>query len=296
MTSSDLHSREPDTAATPAASAAESKIPCHFIIAHPEKPKFLVIRHSGNHWSPPMLKVPAQGALMYKPAEINRGMMRKYKLRTSVLRVIMEASNYSVVELELHASSQQQMQAVWMGPEEYARFRKRGEGARDPFEKWLREAQAGDIPERRAPWQRRGWYRVAEAWFSRKLVELGIQVTGSTQQFKAGWPSACLLRVATARGDIHFKAAYDKPPGEARLTNVLARIWPDHIDKPLATDEKRNWMVMRDFKMRGENRPSIRHLPAFAGTLGKIQRDSMQHMDLWRELGLYEHGSWLLVQ
>lgn len=269
-----------------ASSSAESQsmIPCHIIISHPDKPKFLVIRHAGDHWSPPMLQVPSQGALMYKPATINRGMMKKYKLRTTVLRCVMEASNYALFELEMHASSSQKMQAVWVGLEEYAQFRQLKDGQPDPFEAWLRERASGVIPKLRAPWQKPGWYRTAQKWFDARVMDAGIQATGSTQQHKAGWPAACLLRVASAEGQIYFKASYDKPPGEARITEALAERWPDHVPAPLAVDESRNWMVMRDFKIRSENRPSVEHLAEFSETLGRIQLESIQEIDDWRGL------------
>ncbi len=246
-------------------------IPCHIIIAHPDKPKFLVIRHGGDHWSPPALKVPEAGSIMYKPATINRGMMKKYGFRTTVLRIVMEAQNYALIELELHASSRRQMQAVWVGREEYARFKKRGDDDTDPFEIWLDEKERGETPALRAPWQRYGWYKEAEQWLTRTLVDLGIQESGSIQQFKAGWPMACILRVLTTQGHVHLKASYDKKPGEARLTRILAEKWPRHVPAPLATDEERNWMVLRDYRLREENMPSWKDLPEFGRLLGEIQ-------------------------
>lgn len=263
----------------------KSTIPCHCIVAHPEKPKFLVIRHSGDSWSPPTLGVPAGGALMYKPAVINRGMMNKYRLRTTVLRIIIETNKYALIELELHASSQQQMQAVWVGADEYQQFRQPGSEDSDPFVAWLDQQERGLIPPRRAPWQLPGWYKEAERWFSTRLVEQGIQVTGSTQQFKAGWPTACLLRSATAQGDVFLKATYAKPPGEARLTAALAKIWPEHVPEPLAVDEARNWMLMRDYRLKDENKPGFSDLPEFSRTLAKIQIESMKSLEEFRAIG-----------
>lgn len=257
-------------------------IPCHCIIAHPEKPKFLVIRHT-DRWVPPILHVPGEGHLMYKPAVINQGMMRKYGLRTSVLRIVTEMQNYALVELELHASSRQQMQAVWVGRKEYARFRSRPEGDDDPLENWLEESAKESVPQLRSPWQRRGWYRQAERWMSDKLIELGIQARGSVQQFKAGWPSSCLLRVSTLKGQVYFKATYNKPPGEAELTRFLAEQWPDLAVKPLAVDEKRGWMLSRDYKMK-KNRPPKSRFPEFARALGRFQVEAMDRMSEWRDM------------
>lgn len=266
-------------------------IPCHCIIAHPDKPKFLVIRHT-DRWTPPILQVPSTGQLMYKPAIINNGMMQKYNLRTTVLRIVMEARNYALVELELHASSQREMHAVWVGLEEYARFRRSDVGEVDPLEQWLQERERDSVSPLRPPWLRRGWYREAENWMSNQLVKHGMQMTGSVQQFKAGWPSACLLTVLTSQGRVFFKATYNKAPGEASLTQMLAENWPDLVVKPLAVDGERNWMLSRDIRMKTENGPSTDSYPEFARSMGRFQVEAMDRLKDWREMGcaVMDHG------
>lgn len=278
------------SATNPTVESADA-VPCHCIIAHPDKPKFLVIRHT-DRWAPPILQVPSTGHLMYKPAIINSGMMQKYNLRTTVLRIVMEAQNYALVELELHASSKREMQAVWVGLEEYARFRRSDGGELDPLEQWLHERERDTVSPLRPPWLRRGWYREADNWMSNQLVKHGIQMTGSVQQFKAGWPSACLLSVLTSQGRVYFKATYDKAPGEARLTQMLAENWPDLVVKPLAVDEERNWMLSRDFKMKKENRSPTDSYPEFARSMGRFQVEAMDRLKDWREMGcaVMDHG------
>ncbi len=258
-------------------------IPCHCLIKHPEKPKFLVIKHQ-DRWSPPVLQLPEEGALMYKAPVINKGMMQKYSFRTTVLRILLEAQNYALVELEMHGASQQQMQAVWVGLEEYGQFGNWQAGEDDPIEKWLKQQQQKHVSPLRAPWERPGWFRKAEQWVTDRLIENGTQVSGSVQQYKAGWPTACLLRVSTVRGNVYFKAAYSKPPGEARLTPILAEHWPDMVVSPLAVDEQRNWMLMRDFRIKHENKSGQERYPDFARTLGQFQVEAMEKMDTWRAL------------
>ncbi|MDX1554987.1 MAG: phosphotransferase [Xanthomonadales bacterium] len=222
---------------------------------------------------------------MYKPAVINDGMMQKYGLRTSVMRILVTRNAYALIELELHASSQRQMQAVWVGREEYQQFRNWDEGEADPIEAWLAEQESGVIPELRPPWLTPGWYKQAEAWIGERLMKAGIQMSGSVQQFKAGWPSACLLRVRTVQGQYFFKAAYAKPPGEARLTQVLAGLWPDIVPEPFAVDQERNWMLMPDYGVTRDNQPGHGDYAKFATTLGRFQLEATSHMDTWLKLG-----------
>lgn len=284
-------SAKPSSAGTNPAQepGSEQLIPCHCIIGHPDKPKFLVIRH-GEGWAPPVLQVPANGSLMYKPSQINHGMMRKYGLRTTVLRQLVSTDSYSCVELELHASAQSELQAIWMDLEAYRKHRRGGSGRADPFESWLREKQKGSVPGLRSPWEVAGWYAQASHWIQDRLVALGIQATGSIQQFKAGWPGACLLRVATSHGQVYFKAAYAKPPGEAALAGALAAKWPEIVPQPLAAEPRRNWLLMRDFGMKKDNRPRAPDYPAFARALGRLQVEAALCMSEWREMSVPEMG------
>jgi hypothetical protein len=228
--------------------------------------------------------VPEDGNLMYKPAVINHGMMRKYGLRTTVLRHILSARNYHCIELEMHASSKRNLQAVWVDRENYSQFNRQDAGTDDPFDFWLREQESQKPAALRSPWETPGWYEEAEQWFTDRLVEQDIQAKGSIQQFKAGVPVSCILRVATVQGQVYFKAAYSKPPGEARLTRILAEQWPDLVPRPLAVDEDRNWMVMPDFRMKKDNRVRQEHYPEFMRVLGSFQAEASERLDQWSDL------------
>ena len=281
-----MNSNEPlASAASSQATPSPELIPCHLMIPHPEQPKFLVIKHADGQWSPPLLRMPKGRSLMYNTANINRAMMKKYRLRTTILRIVVEAPNYALFEVEVHSSSSQQMEAVWVGSEEYAQNRPPENAGDDPISLWLKERESGLIPGLRSPWMLPGWYKEAEQWFSSKLVELGIQATGSTQQFKGGVPSACLLRTATGNGHIFFKASYAKQPGEARLTRLLAERWPEHVPAPLAVSEPHNWMISRDFKITTDNMPGVNDLAEFSATLGRLQLESINDLQSFSDMG-----------
>jgi hypothetical protein len=155
---------------------------------------------------------------------------------------------------------------------------------------WFDEQESDDPPQDRSPWEQPGWYREAETWMSGKLEGLGIQATGSVQQFKAGVPVSCILRVATLDGQVYFKAAYQKPPGEARMSSLVAERWPEIAPRPLAIDEKRNWMLFPDFRMKKDNRAPLESYPEFARTLGAMQFESVGEMEEWKAHGCPDMG------
>lgn len=262
-------------------------IPCHCIIAHPEAAKFLVIKH-GDGWSPPQLQVPEGVPPMYLASAINQGMMQKYGLRTTVLRCILDSRNYLCFELEMHASSQQEIEAVWMDRETYAQSTRQDQPDADPFDLWLSEREGGGISRQRSPWETAGWYRAAEHWMTDCLVHLGLQITGSVQQFRAGWPVSSILRVATASGQAWLKAGYQKPPGEARLVPELASRWPQWVAQPLAAEPRRNWLLMRDYGIKKNNRATADRYAEFASALATFQHEAAGELQTWRKLGCPE--------
>jgi hypothetical protein len=256
---------------------------CHCIVRHPDKAKFLAIKHDES-WSPPVLMFPP-GLIDFKVNQINQGMQEKYGLKTRVLRPIVHLPNYYCIEMEL-ASSQpaKKLQAVWVDQAEYQRTRTPGGAAPDPFSLWFAEQTAAGISQKRPAFHRAGWFNQAEHWIQFQLDRLGIQVTGSVEQFRQGWTSSCLLRVPSSQGWIYFKAGNEPAPGEAALTSALAQRWPQSVIEPLAVDASRNWMLTRDFRGQ-EARIDLQQIPAFANSLAELQLQSANDLQHWLELG-----------
>ncbi|HKX55393.1 MAG TPA: hypothetical protein VJN01_04805, partial [Xanthomonadales bacterium] len=242
---------------------------CHCLVRHPDKAKFLVVKHDEN-WSPPVLMFPP-GLIDFKVNQINQGMQDKYGLKTRVLRPIVHLPNYHCIEMELISMQPaKKLQAVWVDETEYQRTGSASGGAPDPFALWFAERKAATIPEQRPAFHRVGWFDQAEHWIQFQLDRLGIQVTGSVEQFRQGWTSSCLLRAPTNQGWIYFKAGNEPAPGEAALTAALAGRWPQWVAAPLAVDAQRNWMLNRDLRVE-QTRIDLQQLPAFAGALAELQ-------------------------
>lgn len=257
---------------------------CHCIVRHPDKAKFLVIKHEES-WSPPVLLFPP-GEVDFRSGQLNQGMLDKYGLNTRVLRPLMRLVNYHCIEMELASlKSTKNLQAVWVDREEYMRTRTPPGDVPDPFEIWLDEQESGEVHSLRAPFHKPGWFAKADHWIQFQLDSLGIQVTGSLEQFRVGWPSSCLLRIATNLGWIYFKAGYGEPPGEAILLREMADIWPDVVFKPLAIDAERNWLLNIDFFSQGESGRNVQLLPSFAAAMGRMQVQSSKHLDQFQALG-----------
>ncbi len=263
---------------------------CECIIAHPSKPKFLVIKHT-DRWSPPLLKFPDKGSIVPKTRMINYGMMNKYGLHTTVLRLVGRAKKYYCIELEMQSKkSTKKLNAVWVGSKEYQQFRSSKPGEYDPLEIWLKQKESRKIPVRRPTWERAAWFKNADSWIHHQLDRLKLQATSPVQQLRAFRSASCILHVTTAEERIFFKASCALPPSEAALTQALASNWPGLIPQPLAINAKKNWMLMRDYHSPDHGRVKFEDYPAIARLLADIQLDSLESMDDWKELGCPVQG------
>jgi len=257
---------------------------CHCIIGHPGKAKFLAIRHQTG-WTVPTLKFPP-GPLDFRAAMITEGMQVKYGLNARVLRLLVSTPRYHCIELELfQGSGGKKLDAVWVDREQYQEFRSERNDSSDPFDQWLQERERAIVPALRSAWQNPGWFKQADHWIHFQAEKLGLQVTGSVQQFRVGRDTSCLLRAPTSEGKLLFKAGYAKPPGEAALTPFLAERWPQHIVRPLAVDLERNWLLTRDLHDGGVVSPDFSLLPKFARVLAAIQVEGMECADHLKALG-----------
>lgn len=243
----------------------------------------MVIKHT-DRWSPPYVGIPAGGPMSTKAKFITDGIQQQYGLLTRALRHWVSLPNYHCVELELRSEvGERRLQAVWVGSEEYEKFRSSSPGAFDPFEAWLRQMESGG-PGAQRPWERPGWFDNAQNWMQHELDRLQIQVTGSVEQFMAFRLASCVLRVPTAEGHVYLKASLRQEPLEATLTRALAQRWPDWIPAPLVVNERNNWTLSRDYDAAGREL-EYEDYPSIARGFGTLQVESMDAPGNWRALG-----------
>ena len=106
------------------------------------------------------------------------------------------------------------------------------------------------------PWTDPDWLRETHTWIDERLRELGPRRTGEiTQVYVRSWST--VLRVPTDAGALFFKASSAVQAMEVPLVKALAS-WTSDVVAPLASDEERGWMLMRDAGAR------LRELPAHA--------------------------------
>lgn len=256
---------------------------CHCIIAHPSKPKFMVIKHS-DRWSPPIVGIRAAGPMSTKATMITDGVRQKYGLNTRALRHWVSLPNYHCVELELCSDvAARKLRAVWVGSEEYAKYRTSAPGSFDPLEAWLKQMESGG-PGPQRPWERPGWFDDAANWMLHELDRHQIRVSGSVEQFMAFRLASSVLRVRTAEGYMYLKASLQQQPLESTLTQALARRWPDRVQTPLAVNERHNWMLSRDYEGSGMQ-VRFEDYPSIARAVATLQVESMSSLEDWRALG-----------
>ncbi|MEJ8566643.1 aminoglycoside phosphotransferase family protein [Elongatibacter sediminis] len=275
-------------------SAEPERVTCHAVIGHPEKTAFLAVQHADG-WSVPTLGY-APGPIDYRAEMINDGMFRKYGLHTRVLRPLLLSGVYHCLEMELAGAGDRRLKAVWVGPEQYEKFRTNREGEPDPFARWLedRRQHREGPPGTRPPWESVGWFDTASHWMEFQLDQLQMQATGSVEQHRIGSNAAALLRVGTSRGRVFLKAGYGRPPAEAVLTRALAKRWPDRVPAPLAVDDERNWMLTADLDPAGSRPTTAAQLGDCAEALGALMLESSVELDAWRGLGCPEHDLFYL--
>ena len=264
------------------------QITCHCIISHPTAAKFLVIKHADG-WSPPVALLSDDRSIVSQVEQLNQGMMDNYGFLTVALRRLASSPGYRCLELEmLSPRGREGLQAVWVGRKEYSKYRRSSPNQYDPMAAWLDEKEKGIIPDVRPPWENTGWFALARDWIQQSVKRLNIHQTGPVEQYRAFRTTSCILRVPAGGSYLYFKACMNARPAEAALTGALAEKWPQYIEKPLLTDEERNWMLSWDYGSPQQIRPAYVDYPQVARMLAEIQLGSLESISEWRRLGCIE--------
>jgi len=262
---------------------------CQCIIAHPSKAKFLAVKHTGGHL-PPTVGIPHEFDIGENIEYVLDGVRRKYGLKTVALRHLARFSDYQCIELEMLGTVSHQLQAVWVGLDDYRRIRGSRQEGFDPLRAWLEEKSRGVAPIQRAPWEQAGWFRKAEHWIDFQLDRLHIQRSGPVVQQRALAPGGVVLRVPTTGEKLFFLAARKWAPKEARLMRFLSDQWPELVIPALADDMEQNWMLVHDFKSQGQVPRSPAELSVAADALARMQLESATLAPQLRDLGCHASG------
>jgi hypothetical protein len=126
-------------------------------------------------------------------------------------------------------------------------------------------------------------------WVDERLAAAGLERTGEVEQPRLR-PWATVLKVPTAAGPVWFKAAAPATAFEAPLYELLARVAPEHVLRPLGVDAERGWMLLPDAGQpigeRLEGEELVEALVAALVAYGRLQRTLQPHVGELLEIGV----------
>ena len=97
----------------------------------------------------------------------------------------------------------------------------------------------------KAVWSSPEWRSEATSWLDARLADAGLERSGPVEHLHVR-PWATAMRAPTTDGFVWMKAAGPATAFEVGLYEVLHRVAPDHVLRPIATDTERAWMVLED--------------------------------------------------
>lgn len=138
-------------------------------------------------------------------------------------------------------------------------------------------------------WSSPNWRDAAVSWLDDQLAAAGIHRLGDVEQPHLR-PWATVLRAPTSGGTVWLKAVGPGTAFEVGLNQILARIAPDRVLSPIASDPERGWLLLPD-----GGPPLGQHLTGTDLTeglvealrqYGGLQRDLAPHVDELLALGV----------
>ncbi len=146
-----------------------------------------------------------------------------------------------IVFMETRASAAPLSPGRWVDRHAAAALEPQPASAGSALAAFLHEID-GDVPARRVPWARPGWFAEANAWAETELRRIGRSPVGAAEQVRQ-WSISSVMRIPTYKGDAWFKAMPSFFRHEGELTRRLGETSPA-IPTVLALDGRRGWMLM----------------------------------------------------
>ena len=263
------------------------------ILPHPSEPWLLMLPTAAG-WSLPHIALDKK-VRVANVGEVNEAMRRTLGVDLTTLRSI----SYTMQEEEQHIDAVYVLEsqspaweppdgAAWVGRAVLSDLPLMRPEHQALIAAHLAETESGQIPERRPPWARVGWFAQAAAWTRSELTRLGYHLTAPVEQVRS-WGLSCILRARTTSGDVYFKVAPDLPlfAHEPVLMRGLSRLYPAHIPAPLSIDEPRRWMLLADFGAAIEWGASVAVQEEMLRHYGALQRAAVPRVD-----ELLRWGAW----
>jgi hypothetical protein len=179
--------------------------------------------------------------------------------------------------------------ARWVFADELPGLALEREGQRETMAEWLAWYAGGPPPRLRAPWYLPGWHAEAAAWAATALRQAGLPPRGPIEQLRS-WQRSAILRLPTAEGPAYFKAVPPMFGHEPALTAALAAGDPPRFAAPVAIDEGRGWLLMRE--LPGPSLEALRDdgdVPRWQAALAsfaEVQIATATRLDELRALGV----------
>ena len=174
---------------------------------------------------------------------------------------------------------------LWLDVREGAGVEWADEQSSQAWQAWRSVCETGDNPPTAAPWERDGWFGDAKLWMQTRLREAGYELKGPVDQLKGAWGWSSILKAETDRGNVYFKADYDRPPKEVAVVFKLAERWPRNLPQIIAADVERGWMLMSDFAGASLETADASHFLNAVTLFAKIQQSTAPDRSEWELLG-----------
>lgn len=270
----------------------------YIIVARPADGGIALIR-SGQAWTLPNFAPQATDAR--RVDHINAEMRRSLGLETLTLRCAQshtgadERDSWRVfVALARNSDAQLPPGARWAAQSDLRSTEFAPPALIDAVNAWF--AERDNPPPRRAPWHSAAWFDGALEWIRARLDALGMPAIAPARQLRA-WGLSCAMRVATAGGDVYFKATPPFMAHEGRVMRAVAERYPALLPPPLAVDARRGWLLMPDYggAMLHKSTDIARWETALR-LFAQMQVEQAAHTPDWLAIGCPDRGLGRMVE
>ena len=264
----------------------------YIIVACPQDGGVVLIR-GGRRWTLPNFAPQTTDARQVD--HINAEMRRMLGLDTVTLRCAQsrigddERDSWRVfVALARNSDSPLLPSARWVAQSDLRSTEFTPPNLADAVNAWF--AERDNPPLKRAPWHSAAWFDGALDWIHARLDTLGMPAIAPVRQLRA-WGLSCAMRVATAGGDVYFKAAPPFMAHEGRVMQAVAERYPALLPPPLAVDAQRGWLLMPDY---GDDMlhksPDIARWETALRLFARMQAEQAARTQDWLALGCPDRG------